>query len=126
PRRGLRTSWGPALALKGAKGSAELAGYGVEERYPHEEDQQRYPHLLSERLRPIRHGAALHPLDELEDDLAAVEDGDRQQVEESQGQRDQHQEAQERAHTRARRLTRVFGDRHRPVQILQRDLPEHH
>ena len=53
------------------------------------------PDLLADHVRAIGQRTALRPFDELEHDLAAVEDRDRQQIEEAQRQRQQHQQHEE-------------------------------
>ena len=77
--------------------STELACDVVEQCDTHQQDEQRNTDLLSERLRPLGQRAALQPLDELKDDLPAVENRDGQQVEKSQRQRNQHQELRNEA-----------------------------
>src|SRR5882762_5327021 len=75
--------------------SAELARNIVVERDTHQDDEQGDANLLSQSLGPLRQRAALQPLHQLEDDLSAIQDRNRQQVEEPQRQGDEHQEAEE-------------------------------
>src|ERR1700730_204163 len=76
--------------------SAELARNIVVERDTHQDDEQGDAKLLSQSLGPLRQRAALQPLHQLEDDLSAIQDRNRQQVEEPQRQGNGHQEAEER------------------------------
>src|SRR5207245_8161846 len=67
---------------------------------------------------PISFGqrAALEPLDELKDDLAAVQNRNRQQVQKAERQRDEHQETHERGDPGLGGVSREFGDGERTAQ----------
>src|SRR5262245_5498858 len=60
--------------------SAEQPRKIVVERKAHQHEQQHDADLLADRLCPLRQRTALRELGELIDDLPAVEDRDRQQV----------------------------------------------
>src|SRR3984893_17973420 len=90
--------------------SAELARNIVVERDTHQDDEQGDANLLSHSLGPLRQTAALQPLHQLEDDLSAIQDRNRQQVEEPQRERNEHQEAEERRHPRLGGFAGELGD----------------
>src|ERR1700683_5125438 len=71
--------------------STELSRDVVEQCNAHQQDEQRHAQLLADGLETFRQRAALEPLDGLKDDLAAVEDRDWQQVHESEGEAEDHQ-----------------------------------
>src|SRR5688500_8573826 len=77
-----------------SKGSIELAHDVVEQRDAHEQYQKCNPDLLTEELSTLGERIAFEPFDQLEYDLPAVENRDRQQVQEPKTQRNQHQEAE--------------------------------
>src|ERR1039457_5708025 len=90
----------------------------------HQEDEPclQEPLLHLEREVPPRNG-----LEERDEDLAAVEERNRKQVQEPELKRQDAHQAEERRGARARRLTREFCDVDRPRELaegaLQRDEP---
>ncbi len=95
---------------------ADLARDVVEQRDAHQQDQECDPDLLAEHLRALGERAALQPLHELEHHLTAIEYWNRQQVQEPEAQRNEHQEIQERHRAVARGFTRELGDRQRAAR----------
>src|SRR3981081_4946371 len=89
--------WRPLAAR-----STELARNIVVERDTHQDDEQGDANLLSQSLGPLRQRAALQPLHQLEDDLSAIQDRNRQQVEEPERQGNEHQAGEERRNPRPR------------------------
>src|SRR5665213_2092644 len=75
--------------------SAKLARDIIEERHPEQQHQQRDADLLAKYLRALAQGLALDPFCHLKHDLAAIQQRDRQQVEQRERQRDQYQKLQE-------------------------------
>src|SRR5690606_34386634 len=70
----------------------------VEKGEAHQEQQQQDADLLADDLHPLGYRAAFRDLNELVDDLPAVQQGNRQQVDDAQADTDDRQEAQEGDH----------------------------
>ena len=71
--------------------SAQDSRYIVIKCEAHQQEQRKYANLLPDNLRPIGQRAAFHPFRNLVHDLPAIQDRNRQQVEDAQTDADENQ-----------------------------------
>src|ERR671911_87097 len=99
--------------------SMELAHDVVEQRDAHEQHQKRKTDLLAEHLRPLGERGAFEPFGQLKHDLPAVENRDREKVQEAETQRDQYQKTEERSDAASCGFAGEFRDGERAAEIFK-------
>src|SRR5688500_10671878 len=97
-------------------GSTEQTREVVVEGEAHQYQEQHQADLLADGLRTLGQRAALGEFRELEDDLPAVEDRNREQIQHEQAHAHYRQERKERERALAQREAGVLRDVDRPAQ----------
>src|SRR5581483_4870324 len=98
----------------------EQAVQVVVEREAHERDQEEHPDLLGDLALADLERAAEHLLDSHEEEVAAVEDRNRKQVQHAEVDAEKRHEAEERRQALVRLLARELHDEERPAEVRGR------